>query len=548
MKRILFLLTMAIVTINSNAQEYLARQTAAGTLWHHIAVDRWAHDPRTEIQPVKSLRMQGPMNGDDIKMIRELAGADYDLDVPATKGSLQLLDMRDARIVYGGESYTFYNSHGQVVYADLTKIYTHSDTIGSYMFSPCKSLSKIMLPTTLKFVEPYAFKDCCIEVLDFPDGVENGAGEACANCQSLKTVYLPATTKTLGKSAFSGCKGLKRIVCAAAEPPLAGDNFLTGVDLSACQLEVPQGSAGKYAEANGWSLLKNVVEYTSAPIETETFVVNGVVYRLEKTAEEVVAEVVKAEGELSGSLIIPEKVECDNHFYPVIRVAPFAFSSQNQLTSVSLPEGITSVGQSAFSNCGALTSVSLPSTVMDIGLAAFNLCLKLTDIQLPQGLTVIPYISFEGCKMPDRLIIPEGIVTIESGAFTALESRVIVLPATLKTIGGAFGMVKKVETIICYAVEPPSGDYPFDLADRNRMASVKLYVPDESIETYKQTNGWKNFDVHGLSEYVETAIDQPETEAEGGDATARSYTLSGRTATAGERGVVIQDGRKKVAK
>ena len=101
-----------------------------------------------------------------------------------------------------------------------------------------------------------------------------------------------------------------------------------------------------------------------------------------------------------------------------------------------------------------------------------------------------------------------------------------------------------IKQIVCLTAKPPIVESePFPNV---KKADCLLFVPDESVSAYEADAYWSAFAIRPQSQMSETAIDQPETDVTA--AAARSYTLSGRTATAGERGVVIQDGRKKVAR
>ena len=86
-----------------------------------------------------------------------------------------------------------------------------------------------------------------------------------------------------------------------------------------------------------------------------------------------------------------------------------AFAACHALGEVTLPQGLQAIGKEAFSDCRALTRVSIPGTVTSIGARAFSQCALLGEVQLPPGLTELGEHVFAGCASV-RLIVFEGTV------------------------------------------------------------------------------------------------------------------------------------------
>ena len=82
---------------------------------------------------------------------------------------------------------------------------------------------------------------------------------------------------------------------------------------------------------------------------------------------------------------------------PVIRIADNAFQYQSSLTSVTIPNSVTSIGGSAFKGCTGLTSVTIPNSVTSIESAAFSGCTGLTSVTIGNRVTSIGYDAFSGC-------------------------------------------------------------------------------------------------------------------------------------------------------
>ena len=98
-------------------------------------------------------------------------------------------------------------------------------------------------------------------------------------------------------------------------------------------------------------------------------------------------------------------------------IGSYAFSGCAALTSISLPEGLTKIGERAFASCRALTSISLPEGLTKIEERAFIECYALTSISLPKGLTSIGVSAFESCKALTSISLPEGLTSIEEQTF-----------------------------------------------------------------------------------------------------------------------------------
>ena len=119
----------------------------------------------------------------------------------------------------------------------------------------------------------------------------------------------------------------------------------------------------------------------------------------------------------------------------VTTIGSGAFTGCTKLTSVTLPAGLTTIEDSLFRECTALTSITLPATVKTIGPNAFNSCKALTSISLPASITTIGSSTFRECTKLTSITLPASITTIGNLAFhncTALTT--VNIPASVTTI------------------------------------------------------------------------------------------------------------------
>ena len=140
-----------------------------------------------------------------------------------------------------------------------------------------------------------------------------------------------------------------------------------------------------------------------------------------------------------GDVVIPEGVT-------TIYRRPFF---GKELTSVTIPESVTEIGEHAFSLCKSLTHVTIPEGVRSIGEYAFDGCENLKSIAIPAGVTEISKNAFSRCKGLTRVTIPEGVTEVGDWAFDGCENlKSIAIPESVAKIGGdAFYRCKKLKSI-----------------------------------------------------------------------------------------------------
>ncbi len=113
-----------------------------------------------------------------------------------------------------------------------------------------------------------------------------------------------------------------------------------------------------------------------------------------------------------GELTVPS--ELDGH--TVTTIGGSAFSQCYFLTTITLPDSVTSIGDGAFAMC-SLTSITLPDSITSIGDSAFYMCIGLTEITLPDSVTSIGDSAFFMCSLTE-ITLPDSVTSIGDSAFS----------------------------------------------------------------------------------------------------------------------------------
>jgi len=160
-------------------------------------------------------------------------------------------------------------------------------------------------------------------------------------------------------------------------------------------------------------------------------------------------------------LTIPSEIEGVS----VINIGNGAFSPSNnstKITSITIPDSVTSIGERAFEWCSNLTSINISKNVKSISKATFCGCIQLTSLTIPNGVTSIGEGAFTGCRLTN-IKIPDSVTYIGDVAFEDCHSlKSIDIPNSVKTIGwGAFQDCTNL-TSVNISGSTKIGKYAFD--------------------------------------------------------------------------------------
>ncbi len=227
--------------------------------------------------------------------------------------------------------------------------------------------------------------------------------------------------------------------------------------------------------SNPFNMCVNLQEIEVSPDNGTYVSIDGVVYTKDRKT------IVVCPGKMK-SFSIPETVE---------HIADAAFMSCVNLTKVHIPSTVKTMGINAFRACEKLKSIEIPSSIKRISETAFLGC-GLVDIKLNPGLECIGEGAFQQCDELVSIKIPEGVKVLEKHAFVSnLEMTEISLPSTLEKIGdNALSFTTK--TIYLNAAYPVEGE---EIIDPFYCSSIVVYVPQGSLQYYKQSEYWKKFNL-----------------------------------------------------
>ena len=218
----------------------------------------------------------------------------------------------------------------------------------------------------------------------------------------------------------------------------------------------------------------------------------------------------------SGNLIIPSSVTYNGRTYSVTSIGDAAFIYSAELTSVTIPNSVTSIGSSAFQDCSGLTgTLTIPNSVTNIESFTFYGCSGLTGtLTIPNSVTSIGREAFSGCTGLTSVTIENGSIGNEA-FYGCLGLAEIIIGSGVTSIGeeAFYRSIREnysenyteISSITCEAVTPPEVTnetfkykcVPAVEPDSYKKGPVKiscgpyylydipLYVPENSIQAYK---------------------------------------------------------------
>ena len=334
---------------------------------------------------------------------------------------------------------------GNYAFSDCTAlkdVEIGSETIGDFAFSDCTALKDVKIGSGVKTIGDFAFNNCsAIVSIAIPSPVETIGNGAFNSCTSLSDITVSESVKKIGDKAFFETKATKVALSEGLEY-IGALAFSADVDREADPIYIPATlqSVGKDAFLNYNCHHVNISDLAAwCNIEFENVSANPSAY----------SGVLYLNDEKIENLIIPSTVEIINQY---------TFSKNNGIKTVTLSEGVRSIGQSAFSDCTNLESVtfnrdlltiedkafwnsgikevSIPNSVESFEKGTFGNCSNLLMLSIGNNITSVDASYFEGCNNLSSLTIADGPNPIELLGdwknFTNLENLTINRNFTIK--------------------------------------------------------------------------------------------------------------------
>ncbi|MCQ2288126.1 MAG: leucine-rich repeat protein [Muribaculaceae bacterium] len=172
----------------------------------------------------------------------------------------------------------------------------------------------------------------------------------------------------------------------------------------------------------------------------ETFTVDGIKYCVNSDNASVYVTYTALRSSsnynnINGAVSIPQSVYHNGKYYPVTAIGDRAFGDCSGLTSINIPNSVSSIRNYAFYNCSGLTSINIPNSVTSIGNYAFFQCSGLTSINIPNSVTSIGGDAFFHCSGLTSINIPNSVSSIGDYAFSGCSGL------TSVTIGGSVSSI-----------------------------------------------------------------------------------------------------------
>lgn len=379
-------------------------------------------------------------------------------------------------------------------------------------FTGCaKTLRSITIPGNVKFIGEQAFEDCeALTSVVLEDGVLAIGDMAFSGCKNLTSIKLSNALLFIGSCAFSGCKDLTTIEMPDTVLFLGRGAFSSCTNLQSVTLSHKLTQIGEFCFEGCGNLTSIVIPRSVTKLEDGAFYTRlSFLEPCNKRLQSIIVEDKnpKYDSRENCNAIIETKTNtllfgCANTIIPnsVTTIASYAFQDCLGLKSISIPDGVKSIGTMAFvgtgltsvvipksvesiskpfvgltsikvedgnprydsrNNCNAVietktneliigsNSTVIPNDVKEIGSTAFLNCTELKSIDIPYGVTKIKGSAFVCCSGLASIIIPDSVTEIDSHAFAECTGLTYVeLPGGITIDAVAFSKCTNLTTVI----------------------------------------------------------------------------------------------------
>ena len=439
----------------------------------------------------------------------------------------------------------------EVVIPDTVK------TIGEYAFYGCTSLANIAIGNSMTSVGENAFEKCdslasiCFEDITswcgidgtnnidnskvyigdrklyeitnivIPDGVTSIGRKAFFGCSSLTSITIPDSVTSIGSYAFSGCSNLTSMVIPDSVTSIGYSAFSDCSSLESITIPFV-GTTLNGTEDTHFGCIFGAPSYSNnsdyVPASLKDVILTGGDsigdYAFEDCSSltsMVIPDSVTSIGtrafygcnNLEGVYITDITMWCAIDFYDYysnpLYYAGNLYLDGELVTELVIPDGVTSIDDSAFSGGGSFTSIVIPDSVTSIGNSAFYNCSSLTNMVIPDSVTSIGSSAFRGCSSLTNIVIPDGVTSIGDYVFYNCSSLTnMVIPDGVTSIGNsAFYNCCSLEGIYITDIAAWCAIDFYDYYSNPLYYAGNLYIDGELVTELVIPNS-----VMGISDYA----------------------------------------------